>query len=173
MNLIVAVDEKFGIGKDGDLLCHLSNDLKYFKEKTSGKVVVMGKKTLKSLPKGKPLPNRKNIVLSACLAKHAKECGKTHTDINEEITICKDRQELMAELENYDTKDVFIIGGAQVYTEFMDDCSDFYVTMIEKTFDADKYIKDITKIDGIELVWESERFSENGINYTFRHYRRK
>ena len=65
MNMIVATDKNWGIGKEGHLLTHLSGDLKYFKERTMGKVVVMGRKTLESLPGGKPLPGRTNIVLTA------------------------------------------------------------------------------------------------------------
>ncbi len=65
MNLIAAADLNWGIGKDGNLLTHLSGDLKYFKQKTSGKVVVMGRATLESLPGGRPLPERTNIVLTS------------------------------------------------------------------------------------------------------------
>ena len=64
MNLIVAVDEKWGIGKDGGLLAHLPEDMKYFRETTRGRTVVMGRRTLESFPGGKPLKNRVNMVLS-------------------------------------------------------------------------------------------------------------
>ena len=160
MNLIVAVDEKCGIGKNGGLLTHLSNDLKYFKEKTQGKVVVMGRKTLESLPGGKPLPNRTNIVLSESLAEA------------EGYTGCKNREELDAELKKYDTNDVFIIGGAKVYNDMIPECTDFYLTFMYADFGADKFIMDIPKISGVKKVWESEIITENGVNYRFTHFRR-
>ncbi|MGP1570099.1 MAG: dihydrofolate reductase [Eubacteriales bacterium] len=160
MNLIVAVDEKWGIGKNGGLLAHLSSDLKYFKEKTAGKVVVMGRKTLESLPAGKPLPNRTNIVLSASL------------DSADGYTVCKDRAKLDEKLAEYDTNDVFIIGGAKVYSDFMSECTDFYLTFMQADLGADKFIPNILEIPGIKKIWESETITENGINYKFTHFRR-
>lgn len=161
MNIIVAVDKNWGIGKDGGLLTHLPQDLKYFKERTMGKVVVMGRKTLESLPKKKALPNRTNIVISSTL-KEAEGC-----------IICKDRQELEKELAKYPTEDIFIIGGAKVYTDMIPYCTDFYLTFMDEEFDADKHIPNILANENVEKIWEGESMSENGIDYRFTHYRRK
>ncbi len=160
MNLIVAVDENWGIGKNGGLLAHLSNDLRYFKEKTAGKVVVMGRKTLESLPKGEPLPNRINIVISESLEK------------KEGCVVCKNKSELDEQLKRYDTQDIFVIGGAQVYKELIPECSDFYLTFLYADLGADKFIPDVLKISEINKVWESDIIEENGIKYRFTHYRR-
>ena len=104
MKSIVVVDKNWGIGKDGDLLVHLPGDLKYFKEKTLGKVVVMGRTTFESLPGKKPLPGRVNIVLSRDLEFHPEGC-----------IMCRSKEELFKELENYDDDDVMIMGGSYVY----------------------------------------------------------
>lgn len=160
MNLIVAVDEKWGIGKNGDLLAHLSQDLKYFKEKTLGKVVVMGRNTLESLPGGKPLPGRINIVLSGSI------------DSVDGCVVCKNKQELDDQLSQYDTNDVFIIGGAKVYNDFISECTDFYLTFMNADLGADKFITNIVEIPGVKKVWESEKMKENNIEYQFTHFRR-
>ena len=120
----------------------------------------MGRKTLESLPGGKPLPNRTNIVLSESLAEA------------EGYTVCKNREELDAELKKYDTNDVFIIGGAKVYNDMIPECTDFYLTFMYADFGADKFITDIPKISGVKKVWESEMITENGVNYRFTHFRR-
>ena len=100
MNLIAAADLNWGIGKDGNLLTHLSGDLKYFKQKTSGKVVVMGRATLESLPGGNPLPNCTNIVLTS---------QKNFT--KEGCLIARNLDELAGICADYAPEDVMVIGG--------------------------------------------------------------
>ena len=109
MNLIVAVDNKWGIGKNGGLLTHLPTDLKYFKEHTQGKVVVMGRKTLESLPGKKGLPNRVNYVLTTNPDYEAEGC-----------IIVNSEDELFGALEQYDPDDVLLIGGAALYNAYYD-----------------------------------------------------
>jgi dihydrofolate reductase len=162
MKTIVAVDNNWGIGKDGCLLCHLPGDLNYFKEKTLGKVVVMGRNTCESLPGKKPLKDRVNIVLSR------------NPDFQPEGFIkCKSMDELFKALENYDTEDVFIIGGADIYRQFSPYCNGHLVTKINAVFDADRHFEDLDKRSDLELVRESEPLSENGMEYRFTEYRRK
>ena len=103
MQAIVAVDKKWGIGKKNDLLFHLKEDMKFFREKTTGKVVVMGSNTLKSFPGGNPLKNRTNIVLFPG--------GEKRDD----CIVVDSLNELSSVLKNYNTDDVFIIGGAMFY----------------------------------------------------------
>lgn len=161
MNLIVACDKNYGIGKDGKLLCSLPSELKYFKEKTTGKVVVMGRSTLDSLPGGKALPNRTNIVITR------------RSDFNKEnVKVVHDMDELLLELNNYPTNDIFVIGGASVYNELMDLCDTLYITKIDKTFEADCFIKNVDKLENFKLYRETETMKENGIEFKFTEYKR-
>ena len=104
MDIIVAVDADWGIGKDGDRLQRISADMKYFREKTTGNVLVMGRKTLESFPNKKPLPNRVNIVLT-----------KNKDYQAEGVVLCHDLAELPAVLENYAGKQVFVAGGGTAF----------------------------------------------------------
>ena len=104
MNLIAAADENWGIGKNGGLLAHISGDMKYFRETTKGKVVVMGRKTLESFPGGKPLKNRVNIVLT-----------QNQDFAPEGVTVCHSIEETLETLKQYPKEDVFIIGGGMIY----------------------------------------------------------
>lgn len=162
MNLIVAVDKNYGIGKDGKLLCSLPSDLKYFKEKTTGKVVVMGRSTLESLPKSKPLPNRTNIILTS------KKDYKV-----ENAVVLHDMESLMEELNKYRSNDIFILGGASVYNELLPICDSLYITKIDHEFDADCFITNVDNLPNFKLVWSSETFEENGIKFKFTEYKRR
>lgn len=162
MNLIVACDKNWGIGKDGKLLCNIPGDLKYFKEKTMGKTVVMGRSTLESLPGGKPLPNRTNIVMT-----HRMDFER------EGVIVVHSMNQLIEELNNYEPDDVMIMGGATVYNELMTLCDKLYITKIDHEFDADVYIKNADELPQFKVVWKSEVFTENGYSYQFYEYRRK
>jgi dihydrofolate reductase len=162
MNLIVAVDENWGIGYKGKLLTYLPDDLKYFKEKTLYKVVVMGRKTLESLPNGKPLANRTNIVLTR--DKNYKCDG---------VTVCNSINELTETIKDYDSDSVFIIGGAQIYNELINDCNKAYVTKIYKEFIVDASIKNIDILPNWELIEKSPIHEYNGTNYCFCVYEKK
>ncbi len=161
MKIIVAVDNNWGIGKNNDLLTYIPDDLKYFKEKTLGKVVVMGRKTLESLPGKKPLPGRTNIVLSS-----NKDCTK-------DCMVCTSHEELFKQLEKYDSDEIFVIGGQKVYSELLDKCDTYFITKIFKTFDADKFLDNLDKRDDIELIWESDMQRYKDLEYKFTEYRRK
>ncbi len=162
MNLIVAADENWGIGKDGGLLTHLSGDLKYFKEKTKGKVVVMGRATLESLPKGRPLPERTNIVLTRDTSFEKEGC-----------VIVNNMEQLLAECAKYDSEDVMIIGGEQIYMQLIRQCERLFITKIFASFDADKHLMNVDRMRSFELVWESDIKEENGISYQFLEYRKR
>ena len=162
MNLIAAADLNWGIGKDGNLLTHLSGDLKYFKQKTSGKVVVMGRATLESLPGGNPLPNRTNIVLTS---------QKNFT--KEGCLIARNLDELAGICADYAPDDVMIIGGEQVYMQLIRQCDRLFITKIFESFDADKHLMNVDKMRSLELVWTGDVQEENGIQYQFLEYRKK
>lgn len=162
MKTIVAVDNNWGIGKEGCLLCYLPGDMKYFKEKTLGKVVVMGRATFESLPGQKPLKDRINIVLSRNQDFQPADCIK-----------CKSMGELFKVLENYNMEDVFVIGGADIYRQFLPYCNGHLVTKINDIFGADKHFENLDERNDLELVRESEPLNDNGIEYRFTEYRRK
>jgi len=130
LSLIVAVDEQNAIGKNQQLLVHLPNDLKHFKQITSGRTVVMGRKTFESLPNG-ALPNRKNIVLSTNPAFSAKG-----------VTVCRNLDEAIALCEG---ENLFIIGGSTVYKAALPYASTLYLTRVHHTFsDADTFFPEIS-----------------------------
>lgn len=158
MKLIVAADKNWAIGNEGKLLCHLPGDLKYFKEKTTGKTVVMGRKTLESLPGGKPLPKRKNIVLT-----------RNQSFAKEGCTVVHSIEEL---LEKYSGEDVMVIGGGEIYCKVLQYCEGCYVTKIDAEFEADTHFPNIDESADFELVWQSEEQKENGIIYRFTEYKR-
>lgn len=162
MNLIVAVDEKWGIGKNGKLLTYLPGDLGYFKEKTLDKVVVMGRTTLESLPKGKPLPKRQNIVLSR----------NSEYEV-EGALIVNSVEELNETLKKYSQEDVFIIGGAEIYNKFIPVCDRLFITKIYHDFNADRHIVNLDEDENLKIVWESPVVNENGYDYKFLEYKRK
>jgi dihydrofolate reductase len=161
MKAIVVVDRNWAIGKDNSLLAHLPGDLKYFKEKTIGKTVVMGRQTLESFPGGKPLPGRSNIVLT------------TNEDYPADCEICCSKEHLFQCLEHCNLDDVFIIGGEQIYREFLSYCDKAYVTKIDAVFPADKYFINLDEDPDWKLVYESEPITEKGLTYRFTEYERR
>jgi dihydrofolate reductase len=138
MKVIVAVDEHWGIGYKGNLLLRIPDDMKCFKQLTIGKVVVMGRETFNSLPDRQPLKDRKNIVLSNQYFR------------SESLLVCHSLDDLFQTLENYNTDEVFVIGGESIYSQLLPYCSEAYVTKIKKSFTADKYFPDLDK----EPAWE-------------------
>lgn len=154
MKLIVAVDEKWNIGKNGDLLCHLSEDLKYFKEKTMGNVVVMGRKTLESLPGGNPLPGRTNVVITGNESFKKEGCEVVHS-VEEALELEK----------KYHDKDVMIIGGGTVYREFLPYCDTCYITKIHKVFEADTSIENLDENENFIIKKHTGMKEENGIKF--------
>lgn len=161
MNAIVAVDKNWAIGKNGGLLCHIPGDLKYFKEKTKGKIVLMGRATFESLPGKKPLSDRINIILSKNPRFHAP------------CLVCHTNEALKRELYHHDPEDVFVIGGASIYGQFLKFCDTIYVTKIDAVFEADCHFPNLDEDPDFELVWTSDQQEEGGYSYRFSEYRRK
>ncbi|MGE5416715.1 MAG: dihydrofolate reductase [Acidobacteriota bacterium] len=159
MKTIVAVDQNWGIGCNGQLLQRLPEDMKFFKEMTLGKVVVMGMETFLSLPKQEPLVDRVNIVLS-----------NEDSFNNEKVIICRSLAELFDVLKDYPTEDVFIIGGESVYTQLLPYCSDAYVTKIMNIYTADKSFPKLDKLDDWELVSTGETKAHQDVEFCFTRY---
>lgn len=176
MKAIVAADRNWGIGKDGALLAHLPGDLKYFKENTLGKVLIMGRKTLESLPGGKALPGRTTIVMSGDENYEPKAAEGART------LVCTSFDELMATLlsmefaEGIDLEeDIMVAGGESIYKQFMPYCSEFLVTKIDAEFPADKHFEDLDALAAggmMKVTYESEVQEDNGIKYRFLRYSR-
>ena len=140
ISIIVAMARNRAIGKGGDLIWHLSNDLKHFKEVTSGHTVILGYKTYASLPGQKPLPKRRNIIISG----HLKEAPEGFELANSILDAMK---------MVFNEEEVFIIGGGMIYEQFLPMADKLYLTKIDKDFDADTFfpIIDYSKFDLIDL----------------------
>jgi dihydrofolate reductase len=152
-SIIAAIDLNFGIGKDGQLLAHLPEDLKRFKKITIGHTVIMGRKTFESLPNG-PLPGRKNIILSTKLeaVKNAIICPNLHCVFEH----C-DKQN-----EN------FIIGGSQIYKLFLPFVDKFYLTIIQHVFEADSFFPKINFANYQKVCFSyHRRDSKNKYDFSF------
>ncbi|MGN1208192.1 MAG: dihydrofolate reductase [Christensenellales bacterium] len=158
MNLIFCVDKNFGIGINNKMLFNLKQDLTYFKQKTINKVVVMGHGTLLSLPNGKPLKNRTNIVL-------------TSKDIKiENATVVHNLNELLMTLKSFNSDDIFIIGGESVYTLMLPYCKTAYCTKVDSTQKATVFAPNLDNLPNWKKVSESENFVENNLNFKFVEY---
>ncbi len=162
MRAILAVDEKWGIGKNGDLLCHLPGDLKYFKETTMGKTLVMGRVTLESLPGGKGLPGRRNIVLT-----------RDPDYLVDGVEAVSSEEELWSTLTGVKPEDVFVAGGAQIYEMLLPYCDVVLVTKIYKDFEADCFFTNLDESPDFQGAAISEIMEEKGIKYQFFKYERK
>lgn len=158
---IVAVDNNWGIGFNGELLERIPDDLKRFKQLTDDSTVVMGRKTWDSLPK-KPLPNRFNIIVTS------QEADDNDIDIKH-----SSMEEVKAFLELDLGIPVFIIGGGMVYRELLPYCQEVYVTKILKDHDnVDTYFPNLDEMEEWEQDESSETYDYNGVNYQYQHYRR-
>lgn len=162
MNMIVAADKNWGIGRDNGLLASIPTDMKYFRAHTLGKVVVMGRKTLESMPGKKGLPKRTNYVLTANSDYEAENCIMVHSEY-----------ELFDELSKYNPDDVYLIGGASLYNRFYKYCRRLYVTKMDADLNADAFIVNLDEDEDYTLVSESEPVTENGITFRFLVYSRK
>ena len=158
MKAIVAVDKKWGIGKKNDLLFHLPEDMKYFKEKTLNKVVVMGSNTLKSFPNGNPLKNRTNIVLFPG--------GEKRDD----CIVVDSLDELKAELKKYPADDVYIIGGAMFYKTMLPYCTEVLATKVDADGCAEVFYENLDENPKWTCVSESAPVETNGYTIHFTVY---
>lgn len=160
MNMIVAADKNWAIGKDNSLLVVIPADQKTFRNMTLGKTVIMGRKTLESLPGGRPLELRKNIVLTRNGGYQAKG-----------VTVVHSVKELLEELGN-DKEEAFVIGGGTVYEELLPYCDTVHVTRIDQAYEADTYFPDLDKMEEWEITEESEEQTYFDLEYTFVKYER-
>jgi dihydrofolate reductase len=159
MKAIANVDLNWGIGCNGNLLVRIPEDMRFFKETTLGKIVVMGKDTFDSLPGRQPLKERTNIVLSR------------NNDFNPSGVIkCSSIGDLNQNLSKYNLNDVFVIGGESLYKQLLPFCSEAYITKVESRFDADKFFVNLDMEDAWEVIEESEVKTHNDISFRFVKY---
>ncbi|MBC8319270.1 MAG: dihydrofolate reductase [Bacteroidetes bacterium] len=160
ISIIVAIASNNAIGKDNDLLWHISKDLKRFKQITKDHYVVMGKRTYYSLPV-QPLPNRTNMII---------------TDVpDEEIDNCLMAYSIEEAIDKMDSsKENFIIGGGSIYKQFMPHANKLYITRVHKDYEADTFFPEIS-LDYWELIYEQhiDNDPQNDFTYTFEIYNKK
>ena len=159
MNLIVNTSKNWGIGKNGNLLKFLKPDMKFFRETTSGGVVIMGRKTLETFPDCKPLRNRVNIVIT------------TNPDYQcEGAIICASPQEALRIAAEYDTDSVYVIGGSSIYTWFLPYCKTAYVTRMDLEADADCFFPNLDANADWICVSEGDWQEYEGLRFRFTKY---
>lgn len=159
ISIIVAIAQNFAIGKNNDLLFHLPNDLKRFKEITTGHPVIMGRNTLLSLPKG-ALPNRRNIVITDNPEEKFDRCEMVFS-IEQAIDAVKSEEE------------AFIIGGGMIYRQFYPVAGKLYLTFVHLDFEADVYFPEIDFSQWKETFREDHFDKKNGFNYSYLNLQRK
>ncbi len=156
MKAIVAVDKNWGIGFKGNLLERVPEDMKFFKEKTLGKVVVMGRETFESLPGRKPLKDRINIVLSRSIIPETTTEG---------IIVCSSMDRLFSELAKYPEEDIHIIGGSSVYSQMLPFCSEVYITKFSNTHEADSFYPNLDNDPEWKAYAINEKLTWNDFKY--------
>ena len=162
MNLIVNVDSNWAIGYRGKLLVSIPEDMKFFRSETTGKVVVLGRKTLDTFPGGQPLKNRTNIILTR----------NPNYQVKGAI-ICNSVEEVLEELKKYNSEDVYIIGGDSIYKEFLPYCDVAHVTRTDHVYDADAWFPNLEEDPAWVLTGESEEKTYFDLEFRFCRYERR
>lgn len=162
MKAIVNVDKNWGIGLGDSLINHIPADMKFFKAKTTGNVVVMGRSTFLTFPGPRALPNRVNIVLTT---------DKSWS--TPDVIVCHSLEELEAQLKRYDSDTVYVIGGMSVYNQLVPLCDTAYVTKVETAKPADKFFPDLDADDEWKITDEGDEQEHNGVKFRFVTYQKK
>ena len=174
MKAILSADRKWGLGYQGRLLVSIPSDLRFFRETTMGHVVVMGRKTLATLPAGQPLKGRTNIILSRDPEWTVRGATVVHSI-----------KELMEVLKPYEDDDIYVAGGGEIYRQLLPYCDTAYVTRIDMTYQADTFFcllytspspRDVEELDESpdwEMVEEGDEQTCFDIEFYFTEYRRK
>ena len=158
MKAIVAVDEKWGIGKNNDMMFSLPKDMKFFRETTLGHTVVMGGNTLRSFPGGKPLKNRNNVVLS-------------RGQVRDDCVIVRSWDELLKLLKKSKEEEIYVIGGGEIYKALLPYCHEVLVTKVDAVGGATVFFPNLDEDKNFACVYESERVEDNGYGIRFTTYK--
>ncbi len=161
MKCIVGVDKNWAIGNKGKLLVSIPNDMKMFRAETSGKVVVLGRKTLATFPNGAPLKNRTNIILT-----------RDENFTVQDAIIVHSVEELLEEVKKYPPEDVYVIGGDSIYKQLLPYCDTAIVTKSDQAFEADAYFPNLEKDPVWKMTGESEEQTYFSLEYTFQRWER-
>ena len=162
MKLIAAVDKNWAIGYKNQLLVSIPSDMKQFRQKTTGHIMVMGRKTLESFPGGLPLKNRRNIVLTSNRNYQVKDAVIVHSE-----------EELKEELKKYDTDEIFVIGGESIYRMLEPLCDEAFITKIDHSYQADSHFPNLDADPSWVLKEESEENTCFDLEYVFTRYERE
>lgn len=162
MNLIAAVDKNWAIGLKNKLLVSIPADMKFFREVTTGNVVVMGRKTLESFPNGQPLKKRINIVLTTDPDYQVKDAIVVHS-----------MEELEEELKKYPSESIYVIGGESIYRQLLDQCDVAHITRIDYAYEADAYFPNLDEKEEWVITGDSEEQTYFDLEYYFYKYERK
>ncbi len=158
MKLIVAVDKNWGIGKEGNLLTSIPDDMRFFRETTQRHVLVMGSKTLRSFKNSRPLPGRLNIVLTRSEAAFAG------------AVVCRSIEQALNLLKSFSSDDIMVIGGGLIYRQLLPYCSKAYITKMRFDGGADTFMPNLDEVDSWKLTGESEIKDYEGLEYSFTEY---
>lgn len=161
MNLIAAVDKNWAIGLGNKLLVSIPQDMKYFRETTKDKIVVMGRKTLESFPGGQPLKNRVNVVMT-----------KDKNYSTNGIVLAHSLEEMLAELKKYPSEDIYVIGGETIYRQLLPYCDKAYITKIDHAYGADTYFPDLDEDPQWKMTKVSDEQTYFDLEYVFSIYER-
>lgn len=159
MKAILHADRNWGIGRNNSLMFKIPADMKFFKETTTGNVVVMGSNTLKSFPNGAPLKNRINIVLYP------------EGEDRDDCKIVRSVEELFKEIAKFPPEKVFVIGGQMMYKTLLPYCEEVLVTKVDADGDADAFFENLDKNPDFKLIYESEPVETNGYSIKFTTYK--
>ena len=158
MVAIVAVSENWGIGKEGDLLFSIRQDMRRFRSLTSEHTVVMGRKTLESLPGGKPLPKRRNIVLTS------------RSEAPEGVELAASIEEVLKLVADTPAEEVFVIGGGQIYAALLPHCEKVLLTKVYANAEADTFFPDLDADSAWKIAEKSELMEEEGLRFQYIDY---
>lgn len=161
MNLIVAVDKNWAIGNQNKLLVSIPADMKFFRETTMNKVVVMGRKTLESFPNGLPLKKRTNIVITRDKNYQVKDAIVVHSV-----------EEAVEELKKYDEEEIYVIGGESIYRQMLPYCKVAHVTKINHAYEADTFFPNLDEMEDWEVTGVSDEQTYFDLEYEFVRYER-
>lgn len=162
MNLIVAVDNNWAIGNNGGLLISIPEDMRFFREETTGKVVIVGRNTVKTFPGGKPLKNRTNVIVT------------TNKELKvDDAIVVNSVEEALEAVKDYKSEDIYVVGGASIYKQMLPYCDVAHVTKINYAYQADTYFPNLDEMDDWVIEAESEERTYYDIEYIFYKYVRK
>ena len=162
MKLIASADKNWGIGFKNKLLVSIPTDMKFFRQTTTGKIVVMGRKPLESFPNGLPLKNRTNIVLTGNKDYRVKDAVIVHT-----------LKELQEELKRYQSDDIYVIGGERIYRQLLPLCDTAYITRIDHAFQADTFLPNLDELEEWTMTEEGEEQTCFDLEFRFTKYERQ